>query len=103
MELQESLCLLRRRTALHDASQNGHTETAMALVKAGADMRCKDSDGYCLTLGAASSCRCVPRSAGAAGPSTRLGAAGVAGLAVQVDGAALGVAERPHGDGNGAG
>ncbi len=37
---------LCRRTALHLASQDGHTETATALVKAGADVRCKDNDGY---------------------------------------------------------
>ncbi len=35
-----------RRTALHLASFNGHTETAMALVKAGADVHCKENDGY---------------------------------------------------------
>jgi hypothetical protein len=28
------------------ASENGHTETAMALFKAGADVRFKDNDGY---------------------------------------------------------
>jgi hypothetical protein len=33
-------------TALHDASNFGHTETAMALVKAGADVHCKDRAGY---------------------------------------------------------
>jgi ankyrin repeat protein len=30
---------------MHFASQNGHTETAMALVEAGADVLCKDNDG----------------------------------------------------------
>ncbi len=44
--LQEWLRRLCRGTALHDASQNGHTETAMALVKAGADVHCKDNIGY---------------------------------------------------------
>ena len=39
------MCLLCRRTALHYASLNGHTETAMALVKAGADVHCKANDG----------------------------------------------------------
>ncbi len=34
-----------RWTALHRASWNGHTETAMALVKAGADVNCKDNVG----------------------------------------------------------
>ncbi len=33
-------------TALHYASDKGHTETAMALVKAGADVHCKNIDGY---------------------------------------------------------
>jgi ankyrin repeat protein len=42
------VCLLWlcRSTALHDASQNGHMETAMALVKAGADVDCKANEGY---------------------------------------------------------
>jgi hypothetical protein len=31
--------------ALHLASRYGHTETAMALVKAGADVHCKNSLG----------------------------------------------------------
>ncbi len=35
-----------RRTALHFASEWGHTETAMALVKAGADVHCKANDGH---------------------------------------------------------
>ncbi len=46
VELQEWLFWLCRRTALHWASQNGHTETAMALVTAGADVHCKNSNGY---------------------------------------------------------
>jgi ankyrin repeat protein len=33
-------------TALHWASNNGHLETAMALVMAGADVHCKDKYGY---------------------------------------------------------
>ena len=37
---------LCRGTALHWASGNGHTETAMALVTAGADVHCKDKYGY---------------------------------------------------------
>jgi hypothetical protein len=37
---------LCRFTALHYALNNGHTETAMGLVKAGADVHCKDNDGY---------------------------------------------------------
>ncbi len=46
LELPEGLFGLCRRTALHWASSNGHTETAMALVKAGADVHCKDDGGY---------------------------------------------------------
>ncbi len=45
VERQECPFGLCRRTALHSASQNGHTETAMALVKAGADVHCKANDG----------------------------------------------------------
>jgi hypothetical protein len=37
---------LRRWTALHYASQNGHTETAKALVAVGADVHCKAEEGY---------------------------------------------------------
>ncbi len=37
---------LRRWTALHLALRNGHTEMAEALVAAGADVHCIDSDGY---------------------------------------------------------
>jgi hypothetical protein len=33
-------------TALHWASRSAKTETAMALVNAGADVHCKDSAGY---------------------------------------------------------
>ena len=40
------MCLLCRRTALHLTSYNGHTEIAMALAEAGADVHCKDSAGY---------------------------------------------------------
>ncbi len=46
MELQEWLLLLCRWTALHYASQNGHTETSLALVKAGADVHSKTNNGY---------------------------------------------------------
>jgi ankyrin repeat protein len=45
VELQESLFWLCRNTALHLASLKGHTETAMALVKAGADVHCKNNNG----------------------------------------------------------
>jgi ankyrin repeat protein len=37
---------LCRWTALHWALFNGRMETAMALVKAGADVHCKAKDGY---------------------------------------------------------
>jgi hypothetical protein len=39
------MCLLCRRTALHLASTEGHTATALALAKAGADVQCEDNDG----------------------------------------------------------
>ncbi len=37
---------LRRWTALHWASKEGHTETLKALVVAGADVHCEENDGY---------------------------------------------------------
>jgi hypothetical protein len=46
LTLRGGRSVLCRRTALHDASQEGHTETAMALAKAGADVRCKANGGY---------------------------------------------------------
>ena len=42
---------LCRATALHCASLKGHTETALALVKAGADVHCKNNKGYGSALG----------------------------------------------------
>ncbi len=45
LELQEWLLWLCRWTALHYASQKGHTETAMELVKAGADVHCTNNIG----------------------------------------------------------
>ncbi len=42
----QGACLPCRRTALQLASHNGHTETAKALVAAGADVHCNDNDGY---------------------------------------------------------
>jgi hypothetical protein len=111
-ELQEWLFGLCRWTALHLASQEGHTETALALVTAGADVHCQDNDGYGFS-------RLHPRNAGVLGwhpHPVRLvmvrgrtvrplggGAARVPVLAVQEYGAALGVGWRPHGDGDGAG
>ncbi len=72
LELQEFFVWLCRSTALHYASLDGHTETAMALVKAGADVHYKDDTGY--GSRAASSCgRFV--SVGADGQCTRDGAA----------------------------
>jgi hypothetical protein len=41
---------LCRETALHLALQGGHTETALALVEAGVDVHCQDTDGYGLLL-----------------------------------------------------
>jgi hypothetical protein len=98
--LQEWLVWLRRRTALHDASDTGHPETVIALVRAGADVHARTSTGTVQPSG----CILVGMSqCGAAGLSSRLGAAGVAGLAVQGDGAARCVVQRPYGDGDGAG
>ncbi len=69
MELQEWLFRLCRMTAVHWASQEGYTETAMALVEAGADVHCKANNGCgsrgCIVVSL------VRHSAGAAGPSTR--------------------------------
>ncbi len=42
----EWLLWLCRWTVLHYASQNGHTATALALVKAGADVHCNCNNGY---------------------------------------------------------
>ena len=74
LELHECRLGLCRRTALHlasdrsrhYASERGHLETAMALVKAGADVHCKANDGY--GSRAASLCGWVAHSAGADGP-----------------------------------
>ncbi len=63
---------LCRYTALHFASQ----KMALALVKAGADVQCKNKDGY--GSRAAFSCRCLSQF-GAEGPSSRGGAMGVHG------------------------
>jgi ankyrin repeat protein len=38
--------LLRRETALHLSSSNGHTTTVRALMVAGADVDCKRHKGY---------------------------------------------------------
>ncbi len=46
VERQERLLWLCRVTALHRASRYGTTETVVALVKAGADVHCKDPLGY---------------------------------------------------------
>jgi hypothetical protein len=171
VERREWLLRLCRRTALHGASLNGRTKTAMALVKAGADVHCKANDGcgfsgfilvpvglprcgadgsvhlkwscrsgccgragglHCTMRRSSGTMRrrwrwsswaptCTTRAtsgtffwaalfgrwvatvAGADGPSSRGGAAGVAVSAVQVDGAALGVIQWPHGNRDGAG
>ncbi len=39
-----------RNTALHLALQRCYPTTALALVEAGADVHCKDKDGYSLRL-----------------------------------------------------
>ncbi len=102
LELHECRFGLCRRTALHYALEWGHTETAMALVKAGADVHCKSNVGY--GSRASSLCGCVADSAGADGPvHSALELPEWLCLAVQEDGAALGVGERQPGDGDGAG
>jgi hypothetical protein len=73
----------------------------MALAKAGADVHCKDKAGY--GFSGLPPRVVVLQQCGADRPSTRRGAAGGLASAVQEDGAALGVVERPHGDGDGAG
>ncbi len=45
-QLYEKFSGLCSRTALHAASNFGHTATVVALVKAGADVHCKDIAGY---------------------------------------------------------
>ena len=86
---------------LRTAAKEGDTETVAALLARGADVHGKDKDGCGFSGGIPVSVgvsRC-----GADGQSTRGGSAGVPVLAVQEDGAALRVAERPHGDGHDAG
>jgi hypothetical protein len=93
-----AVCCHCRRTALHAASAQGHTATAKVLVWAGADVHCQNSEGYgrglrrgaflWLHRGVTCSCRMV-----------RCGRM----PAVQEDGAAPRLRERPHGDGDGAG
>jgi hypothetical protein len=99
--VEHSLCCMRSEE-LRTAAAAGDTKTVVAFLARGADVRCKTNGGYGFS-------RLHPRvgwvsdSVGADGPSTRGEAAGVPVLAVQGDGAALCVVERPHGDGAGAG
>ncbi len=91
---------LCRDTALHGASKNGHTETALALVKAGADVHYRNRSGY----GFSGLRPCVVVVTERGGRSVHSAWSGrSACLAVQLDAAAFGVGERPHGDGDGAG
>jgi hypothetical protein len=64
------MCFRCRRTALHLASLNGHTELAVALVRAGADVHCKAANGYGSSGWILMSLGC--HSAGADGPATRV-------------------------------
>ena len=66
MELQECLFWLCRFTALHYASQNGRTDTAIALVKAGADVHGKANDGVRFSV-----CILVPLVCHSAGRTVR--------------------------------
>jgi ankyrin repeat protein len=89
-----------RHTALHLASENGHTETALALIKAGADVHYTTNDGSGSRRRILVSVVCQTRG----GRSVHSGwSCRGACLAEQGYGASLGVAERPHGDGDGAG
>jgi hypothetical protein len=56
VEVQQCLVWLCRSTALHRASLKGHTNTALALVKAGVDVHCKDNNGYGSRRAASSCC-----------------------------------------------
>ncbi len=98
-----------RQTALQIASSNGHTETAKALVAAGADVHRQDDDGYgrgvCVACGAslvsASARRQVP-GAGARRRADRSHGNGCC-LPVQANGASPCVVEWAHGDSGSAG
>ncbi len=46
MAFRKRVCWLRSNTALHLASTFGSTETALALVEAGADVHGQNNDGY---------------------------------------------------------
>jgi hypothetical protein len=102
VELREWLFWLCRMTALHWASSNGHTETAMALVKAGADVHGKNSLGYGFS-GLHSRVGWVATVRGGRSVHSGVGLQECLLLFMQEHGAALGVAERPDGDGVGAG
>jgi hypothetical protein len=100
VELKECLFWLCRNTALHRASENGHTETAMALVTAGADVHCTTNRSYGLSGLRPRVVVVTVRG----GRSVHSGWSGrSACLALQMHGAAFGVVEGPHGDGDGAG
>jgi hypothetical protein len=97
---------LCRRTALHYASEQWHSETAMALGKVGADAHCKSNDGY-VSRAASSFCGFATVCGRTVCP-LGAGAVGVAALAVQGYRATqgqlgLGVILPPHSDGDGAG
>ncbi len=85
---------LCRRTPLHSASYNGHTETALALVKAGADVHCKDNKGY--GFSGLRPCVVVVTVRGGLSVLSAWSCRSAC-LGLQVDGAALCVVERPHG------
>jgi hypothetical protein len=101
LELQAWLLWLCSQTAMHWASKQGHMETMTALIKAGADVHCKDKDGYGFSTPHA---RVVCSQQCRGGRSVHSGRIGrSACLAVQQYGAALGVVGRQDGDGDGAG
>jgi hypothetical protein len=95
----QSICM--HSEELQTAATKGDTKTVVELLARGADVHCKDKDGCGSRDSIVVSLVCD--SAGRTVRPLGGGAAGVPDWAVQVDGAALGVAVRSHGDGGGAG
>ncbi len=95
-------CWLCRRTALHHASENGHTETVTALVDSGADVHAKDKSGYGRPLHRGRSTLHLIPTGSVLWLLIRTVRCGHL-LAEQVDGASLCLRRRPCGAGEGAG
>jgi hypothetical protein len=93
------VCRLCRSTALQVASQNGYTETAKALVAAGADVHCKILNGCGLRPAFVLQWRETSFWLAVEGRVALNGGQGSVRLgvpALQIDGAASGVGEWPH-------